>query len=286
VKSGSEELNMKSDIDKYVGRLATIEFLVASATHEINNSLSAVIPKLRLIKSHFRKIIEVYKRYRCILESEDYKGFASKLDDLQDIDNKKIDACIDKVDNYISLNLEILKNVQKIAESLRDLKFLSEDVSGKIAVNDSVQKVLTLLDHQFEKKMITVITDLCPEDVVLKGSSGEFKQLVLNLLINSIDTLCEKKEVEHDFSPEIEIKTFKENGFFTLQVFDNGQGISPSIRDELFCAYTTTKKGKGSGLGLSIVKRIVEKLNGHIEFESELNKFTRFKLRFPVNTGD
>ncbi|MBU1627801.1 HAMP domain-containing histidine kinase [bacterium] len=271
------------DTHGHIDKLSTIEYLIAGATHEINNSLSAVIPKMKLVESHLGKMIAIFQQYKTISKSKDFDEFSSKVKNLREDDEKLAENCITKIKNYISINLEILDNVQRITESMRNLKFLSNHALEKFEINELLTKVLTLLDHLFEKKKIEISTDWFNQDMVLTGSSGEFTQAMLNLLINAIHALEQKKSNNPDFSPKISIRTFKNNDYFQVQIKDNGTGVEHSIKDKLFCAFTTTKpKDKGTGLGLSIVKRIVDNFKGKIEFESKVNEYTKFIIKFPI----
>ena len=69
----------------------------------------------------------------------------------------------------------------------------------------------------------------------------------------------------------------------TISFADTGCGIEPEIQDKIFEPFFTTKKqGEGSGMGLDIVKKIIEKHNGFIIFKSELGKGTEFTIELPV----
>lgn len=74
-----------------------------------------------------------------------------------------------------------------------------------------------------------------------------------------------------------------EDGYARYWVKDNGPGLAPDDQIQLFVAYSShTNYSKGNGLGLSIVKRIVEKLHGHVGLESEVNKGSVFSFTLPV----
>jgi signal transduction histidine kinase len=69
-----------------------------------------------------------------------------------------------------------------------------------------------------------------------------------------------------------------------IYIEDTGVGIDPEIQDEIFKPFFTTKKsGEGSGLGLDIVKKIIEKHNASIDFESELDTGTKFIVKIPIH---
>jgi len=83
---------------------------------------------------------------------------------------------------------------------------------------------------------------------------------------------------------EIAIETTAADGFVTVQVIDNGPGIAPDALPRIFEPFFTTKvKGEGTGLGLGIVKRIIEKHQGGVEVDSRPGR-TCFTVRLPVGT--
>ena len=82
---------------------------------------------------------------------------------------------------------------------------------------------------------------------------------------------------------KLEISVNKDNTHIVVKIKDSGKGIPDEIKDKVFDAFFTTKPiGEESGLGLDIVKKIVEKHNGTIDFESEVGKWTEFKVLLPV----
>jgi signal transduction histidine kinase len=74
-----------------------------------------------------------------------------------------------------------------------------------------------------------------------------------------------------------------EDGYARFWVKDNGPGLCPADKSQLFIPYSSrTNYSGGNGLGLSIVKRIVEKLNGYVGVESEVNEGSLFSFKLPV----
>ena len=99
-----------------------------------------------------------------------------------------------------------------------------------------------------------------------------FKQAILNLLLNAQQAMPD--------GGELMLITRRVGSWNVLEVVDTGVGIPSSVRDKVFEPFQTTKPG-GSGLGLPMVRRIVEAHGGRIEFESEPGKGTKFILWLP-----
>jgi signal transduction histidine kinase len=104
-----------------------------------------------------------------------------------------------------------------------------------------------------------------------------FKTIIENLVENAIH-FC---GFEHPF---IKVRAFQNTDHVNLEVEDNGQGIDPQYQDRIFDMYFRgSERSKGNGLGLYIVKKAVEKLNGQITFTSVYGKGSAFLISFPTN---
>jgi signal transduction histidine kinase len=80
----------------------------------------------------------------------------------------------------------------------------------------------------------------------------------------------------------LEIKTVKTQGYINVSIIDNGPGIPKEIQDKIFDPFFTTKSiGKGTGLGLEVVRQIISQHNGKVYVNSEVGK-TEFVICFPV----
>ena len=110
----------------------------------------------------------------------------------------------------------------------------------------------------------------------VKADKEQLLRVFNNLIKNGIQA------AEVDVKPEITIRLRKENGQLIASVEDKGSGIPEELRDRIFVPNFTTKSS-GMGLGLAMVKNIVESTNGKIWFESDMNKGTVFYVSFPAN---
>ncbi|HOV15058.1 MAG TPA: ATP-binding protein, partial [Spirochaetota bacterium] len=138
-----------------------------------------------------------------------------------------------------------------------------------------------------DKFLDFVLPELDTNHIKLKKNYGELpdiwldenhlKQALLNLLQNSIHSIKEKGR-DDGF---IEIESYQEKNYVFINIVDNGKGIDENIRSKIFDPYFTTKS-YGTGLGLTIVYKIIKEHNGDLSFSSTKGGETVFTLRFPI----
>lgn len=145
---------------------------------------------------------------------------------------------------------------------------------------DGIHSTLTLLGHKLKSKHIQLTVDLPNDLPTVCGRQGELNQVWTNLIDNAIDAMADGGTLT--ISSEVERHSDGEE-FLLTKITDNGSGIPESIRDKLFEPFFTTKEiGKGTGLGLDIVRGIVKQHNGSIKFESKPGR-TEFCVCLPTN---
>ena len=104
-------------------------------------------------------------------------------------------------------------------------------------------------------------------DLNLSCDNEQISRVIFNLIKNSIESIQEKALKIGNFDKKISIEIKRINNYIAINIFDNGIGFPKKITKELIKPYYTTKE-KGSGLGLSIVNKIINDHNGAIEFNS------------------
>jgi two-component system NtrC family sensor kinase len=152
-----------------------------------------------------------------------------------------------------------------------------------ISLKNAVENSLFLASFQLERQKITLLNNVINETPPILGSLNHLEQVVLNLVINSIDAIVEKKKFLPDFKGEIKIYFDYSSDSVFLYIQDNGAGISNENQKFVFEPFYTTKVvGAGTGLGLSISENIIEQHNGSISMKSSIAEGTTVKLTFPI----
>jgi two-component system cell cycle sensor histidine kinase/response regulator CckA len=152
-----------------------------------------------------------------------------------------------------------------------------------------IDEVVSLCRQTFPKT-ITISTDVEAPLPLIKGTSGELYQVLLNMALNARDAMpsggslrieARRRAVGEEVHPKL--FQISSNECVELLVVDTGTGIPFHLREKIFDPFFTTKEiGKGTGLGLSMAYTIVRNHGGSIVVESEENVGTTFHIYLPV----
>lgn len=152
-----------------------------------------------------------------------------------------------------------------------------------LELNKLVQEVLSLYDSvraaNVDSGHDVMIKSVFASDLpIIKGDPAQLRQILHNLLQNAQDALVNATD------PMIEVKTEQTQEGVQLTIVDNGCGFPDEIRTRVFEPYVTTKS-KGTGLGLPIVKKIVEEHGAIIRVENGETRGARISIIFPLHQG-
>lgn len=179
-------------------------------------------------------------------------------------------SSIFKAQNILSL---ASRKVSRIVGALRKYSRSRKDDTKSLAkISDGINNVLTIFEYKI-KNSITIEKQFsdCKEIEIYED---ELNQVWTNLINNSIQAI--------DGEGKIIIKIDDFDSFVKVSFKDNGKGISKENIKKIFEPFFTTKnKEEGTGIGLDIVKRIIEKHDGNIRVESEVNQGTEFIITLP-----
>jgi signal transduction histidine kinase len=136
-----------------------------------------------------------------------------------------------------------------------------ETVAQPLDVHQGLADTLTMLRNKIKRKSATVEVAVDPDLPAVEGYGGELNQVWLNLLDNALDAVGD--------GGHLQVSATLRNGTVTVRITDDGPGIPDAIRERIFDPFFTTKPvGQGTGLGLDIVRRLVNRNSGRIEVES------------------
>ena len=182
----------------------------------------------------------------------------------------------EKAEKYLSV-IEETEHLNKIAvDFLYAVKPL--DVELRLgSLNEEIEEVISFLLPEAEEKNIQVETKLDPFIPRIEFDKRLVKQALLNLVQNAFAAMSE--------GGKLGITSKNQGDFISLRIKDNGCGIPEDKLSKIFEPYYTTK-ASGTGLGLTLVYKIMKEHNGDIHVKSELGKGTEFILDFPVPVSE
>ena len=184
--------------------------------------------------------------------------------------------------NKISFNEKVktinkqVKLIEKLVNEFSDFARMPKPIFKKINLKKIVNDCLKLMKVNDD----TIIIDFkCDDSILIKADSEQISRVFINLIKNSIESLNEKYQKNNEFIKKIIIEIYQINDYIEILIIDNGTGFNTSNLSEISKPYFTTKKN-GSGLGLSIVVKIINDHNGTIEFLN-YKKGAKIKITFP-----
>jgi PAS domain S-box-containing protein len=188
--------------------------------------------------------------------------------------------------NKISLLFNDIDRIQKIIEHVRLFSRDQENtIIEKVSVNQVIENALSLITKQMLGRKIEIVFSMPDEQVEILGNRYRLEQVLLNIISNARFAVEEKEKHGNtdNYSKRISIDLSININKAIITIADNGVGINIDIISKVFDPFFTTKsEEKGTGLGLSISYGIISEMNGNIEVESELGKYTKMIITLPI----
>ena len=176
----------------------------------------------------------------------------------------------------------VQRNVERIRSMVLDILYYAKD--RELAVED-VDLVALVAEFRegLEKKAsdadTTFEVDIAADTGVFPGDPQAIRAMLLNLLENSLDACRMDKDKE---SHTIRLGIRRDPEWMVIEVEDNGMGMDQETREKLFSLFFSSKGIKGTGLGLFISNKIVDKHGGSIGIDSEPGRGAKFEIRLPL----
>ncbi len=245
-------------------RLASLGMLAAGITHEVNNVNVYLGGYAQLLKRIVPDIMH-------LLEQTSSPGI------------EKIDQVSKSLDAYTESILSGSQRINDIMKTIRDYssKEGPDSVPLKaVPIHSIVESVIDLTRSRY-KHHAEIRTDI-PADLTGFINRQLLEQILVNLVINAADAIAERQQQECGFRGQISIQAEANAERIRIRITDNGIGMDDAIQAKMYDAFFTTKKeGKGTGLGLGIVKELTNRLKGSIRFTSTPMAGTTFVLSLP-----
>jgi CheY-like chemotaxis protein len=222
-------------------------FSVNHTAHDLNNILTRILNSVELIKKKVPELTEI-----------------------------------------TSLLSSIENGAYMVSEILEDLLYEPSDHiirKKRININNLIKDLVNTVSIHL-KDRINFSLRFEPSLTVVEGRYSDFYRVFMNLIINASEAINDNgiiTIITSNYKPEqTEPKFFEGGAYIQIKVIDNGKGIDSSIMPFIFDEkFTTKSKIQNTGIGLSIVKKIIDNYNGSIKVKSEKNKGAEFTILIP-----
>ncbi|MBN1961914.1 MAG: PAS domain S-box protein [Deltaproteobacteria bacterium] len=175
------------------------------------------------------------------------------------------------------ITLEVSR-VEYLLQSLKGFSMFENPVEEDINVSIFLEEFQQLVQNDLQKRFIQLNLELDPNARSLCADPRALQQVMLNLISNAIDAVSDRVE------PTITIKTIRRESWIAIAVHDNGCGMTHQQLQQLFKPFYTTKRS-GTGLGLSLVHKMVSQMNGSIAFDSVVEQGTTATIYLPESVS-
>ena len=227
-------------------KLASVGQLAAGVAHEVNNPLAGILIYIKLL-------LKKYKQNK--LQTEDTKKQLEKI-------GKETERC------------------SRIIKNLLDFSRQTEVTLRPVDINKVIEATFEIIGHQISLDNIRTEEKLSPSLPLIQVDFDQIQQALMNIMLNAAQAMPDGGNLTITTSVAKSVKIGNSiRDAIRIDISDTGVGIPKENLDKLFTPFFTTKeKGKGVGLGLSVVHGIIERHHGKITIESNPVDGTTFSI--------
>lgn len=168
-----------------------------------------------------------------------------------------------------------IERIEKIVRTMLDRTRFSETEFENLNLNALLQRIAEVIAPTLEAKRVALTVDLNQNLPEIRGNADHLQQVFINLVNNALDAM--------PAGGDLLIKTDFDAAHVTTEISDSGTGMNEATQARIFePLFTTKQRGQGTGLGLVVVREILQEHDAEISVESEIARGTKFYLSFPI----
>jgi len=180
---------------------------------------------------------------------------------------------------FLDRSLEEISRIEYLLKALKNYSLFESPVVQDICISTFLKDFVTLIRNDFATLNIQISTVVAEENLFVKADSRALHHVMLNILTNAADAL------ETTEKPRIAISCYRKGDMVVIKVDDNGKGVAEDDKEHLFKPFFTSKT-TGTGLGLVIVRKMLNAMQGFIGIESYQGIGTTVSIILPGVEND
>jgi len=251
-KENAEKMAMLT----HASRLVALGEMATAIAHELNQPLSVINTNLQTLEMLFNNKVDIETNHEDITEIT--------TSSIQQVDRAE----------------KIITQMRKFAKKGADTEEIKKEL---IDLQIPIEAAISMFQAQFKLHNIKIIThfdEQCPKAL---ATEQMIEQIIVNLITNAKNALFERSEQKDNpqYQMTLTIETKARDDKACLIISDNGIGMTEEVKNRcLEPFFTTSKVGKGTGLGITIVYNMIKNIDGDIKLNSEENEGTTFEILF------
>ena len=270
IREQTEQLRTTQAIIIQQEKLAAIGQLAAGVAHEINNPVGFISSNLRTLGKYTERLQSFFAALDPALGS---LAAAERTSLEEERRQCKIDFLLEDIPALLEECLDGTGRIEKIVQGLKSFARVDDNERQLADLNQCLESAVTIAWNELKYKA-TLERDFAELPQTLCYPQ-QLSQVFMNLLVNAAHAI--------ENQGQITIRTAFEQNRLRVVISDTGCGISPANLERIFEPFFTTKEpGKGTGLGMSIAREIINKHEGTIQVSSEVGRGTTFTVELPL----
>jgi len=262
-------------------KMASLGQLTAGIAHEINNQIKLVSDNIKQLELDFNDLTEIIRRYEQIDWSKDVTKQIEEIENYK----KQIDLAYinEEIRNLLNGIRDGANRTADIVSNLKNFARIDQSLLKTVNLNQGIESTLVLIRNTFPKDLI--INKELGEIPLVECAPGKINQVFMNLINNGVQAVKSKYYSKTE-QKALTIRTWQENEVVKISIKDNGIGMTDEVKSKIFEPFFTTKDvGEGTGLGMSIVKSIIDAHEGYISIQSAQGTGTEFIVTLPITSN-
>lgn len=271
LENANKELKSTQSMIVHSEKMRSLGELVAGITHEINNPVNFIHGNLSHLQNYSKALIDIINLYETFEPalSEEQRAELKKLKTKTELDFIKEDLPM-----LIKSCREGTERTKNIVLDLKNFSRFDEMVKNTIDLPREIDTTLNILHNKIKGK-IGIVKEYDKDIPLIEGYGGQLNQVFMNILDNACYAVEEKGTIY--------IRLQKNEKNVIIEFEDTGCGMNKEQTEKIFDPFFTTKPvGSGTGLGMSISYKVVQRHNGSISVDSTEGKGTKFRIELPL----